>query len=78
MVEKASSQSIVKKKGRPSKTPKQSSEFKQFLFLLAYFSAPLTEWLHGCSCSIQEVENKIIINSSKVGIKVIVFHSRAL
>lgn len=80
MVEKGSSQSIVKKKGRPSKTPKQSSEFKHFLFLWCIYSAPLTEWLHGCSCGIQEVkfENKRIINSSKVGLKVIVFHSEAL
>lgn len=48
MAEKGSSQSIVRKRGRPSKTPKQSSEFKQFLFLLVY--------LFSSSCSIQEVK----------------------
>lgn len=74
-MEKGSSQSIVRKKGRPSKTPKQSSEFKQFLLLLVYLFSPF-EWLHGCFCSIQKLkfENKIFINSSKVGIKIIVFH----
>lgn len=39
MVEKGSSQSIVKKKGRARNTPKQSSEFKQ-LFLLVYLFSP--------------------------------------
>lgn len=48
MAEKGSSQSIARKRVRPSKTPKQSSEFKQFVFLLVY--------LFSCSCSTQEVK----------------------
>lgn len=41
-VEKGSSQRTVKMKGRHGVTPKQSSEFKLFLFNLLYLFTPLS------------------------------------